>query len=166
MDSRKKTERNYREIRRNVEHGVERLPYVYGKLPLAARSRLNRLVISSGLMFVYWDSLAKQQELAAAFEPLRVAKRTQAAYEPSNRGRTLRSIHETLDERGIPYYPDQSSDERYAGSILRVLITASLKLKGSDNFRLLPRGERLDLRKLHGLSRKAGEFEANTGQSS
>lgn len=166
VDRRKENERNYREIRRNVEYKVENLPYVYRKLPLAAQARLNRLVIAHGLMFVYWDSIAKQRELAEAFEPLKVAKHTQFSYEPSTRGRTLRSIHEKLDERGVPHYPEQTSDERYAGSVLRVLITATLKLKGSDNFRILPRGERLDLHKLHGLSRKATDFEANPGQRS
>jgi hypothetical protein len=166
MKDRQKIERDYREIRANIQSGVERIPYTYGKLPLEAQARLNRLVISGGLMFVYWDSLAKQKELAEIFVPLKTAARVQTSYEASHRGRTIRSIHETLDEKGIPYYPEQSADERYAGTVLRVLIKATHRLKGTSTLRVLPRGELMDLKKLHGLSRNSDEFESNTAQIS
>lgn len=166
MNNRQSDERDYREIRANIRKGVEKIPKIYGKLPLVAQARLNRLVISGGLMFVYWDSFQQQKELTEAFVPLRTVKRVQDSYEESSRGRTLRRLHESFDEKGIPYYPDQSVDERYAGSVLRMMIKASQRLKGSGTMRLLSRGEVIDLRKLHGLSSEPNELEANTAQSS
>ena len=65
--------RDYQEVLEDVIAGRIKLPKEIATLTPAGKSRLNRLFLLTGMMYVYWDTEDSQLQLAKDFEPLLLA---------------------------------------------------------------------------------------------
>jgi hypothetical protein len=154
----------YQAQKAKLDSGVELTPPAISSLPATAQARLNRALISRGCVAVWWDGETQQELLAQSFVPAIVGKHVDRTYPATAVGAAVRRVHESLDRRGHPAFPELTREERTVAATLSISASLAERIGYTERLRRLGWLEQGRWLKLHQLSRNAGLLELNTGE--
>lgn len=104
------------------------------RLTLPEKSRMNVRLLKGNLLYIPWLEL--QTELLMAYVPQKavpVAEIDFSWIKDERERATFKRLRQTLENKGHPTYPNKSSDELYAETVIDLLISLHKRIPDKTN---------------------------------